>query len=83
VTKRRLRTSENKIWRKICGPVSDAKTNEWRRKFNKKLQEELGLAPVTSYIKRRRLQWFGHIMRRSEEEIIRAVIEWQPEGKIP
>ncbi|KAL4113770.1 hypothetical protein QTP88_017351 [Uroleucon formosanum] len=83
VTKRRLRTFENKIWRKICGPVRDAGTNVWRRKFNKELQEELGLAPVTSYIKGQRLQWFGHIMRRSEEETIRAVIEWQPEGKRP
>ncbi|KAL4113792.1 hypothetical protein QTP88_017365 [Uroleucon formosanum] len=83
VTKRRLRTFENKIWRKICGPVRDAGTNDWRRKFNKELQEELGLAPVTSYIKGQRLQWFGHIMRRSEEETIRAVIEWQPEGKRP
>lgn len=27
VTKRRLRTFENKIWRKICGPVRDARTN--------------------------------------------------------
>jgi hypothetical protein len=27
VTKRRLRTFENKIWRMICGPVHDARTN--------------------------------------------------------
>lgn len=44
---------------------------------------KLGLAPVTSYMKGQRLQWLGHIMRRSEEETIRAVIEWQPEGKRP
>jgi ribosomal 50S subunit-associated protein YjgA (DUF615 family) len=51
--------------------------------MEKELQEELDLAPVTKYIKGQRLQWFGHIMRRSEEETIRAVIEWQPEGKRP
>jgi len=67
----------------ICGPVRDTRTNEWRRMFNKELQEELGLAPVTIYIRRQRLQWFGHIMRRSEGETIRAVIEWKPEGKRP
>jgi hypothetical protein len=83
VTKRRLRTFENKIWRRICEPVRDARTNEWRRKFNKEIQEELGLVPVTSYIKGQRLQRFGHIMRRSEEETIKAAIEWQPEGKRP
>ncbi|KAL4131010.1 hypothetical protein QTP88_008370 [Uroleucon formosanum] len=84
-TKLRLytRTFENKIWRMICGSVRDARTNEWRRKFNKELQEELGLAPVTSYIKGQRLQWFGHIMRKNKEETIRAVIEWKPEMKRP
>jgi len=51
VTVRRLRTFENKIWRMICGPVRDTRTNEWRRKFNEEVQDELGLAPVTSYIK--------------------------------
>jgi len=30
VTKKRLKTSKNKIWRMICGPVHDARTNEWR-----------------------------------------------------
>jgi hypothetical protein len=38
---------------------------------------------MKNYIKGQRLQWFGHIMRRSEEETIRAVIEWQTEGKRP
>jgi hypothetical protein len=83
VMKRRLRTFEYKIWRMICGRVRDARTNEWRRKFNKELQEELSLAPVISYIKGQILQWFGHIMKKSEEKTIRAVIEWKPERKKP
>jgi len=66
----------------ICRPVCDSRTNEWRRKFNKELQKELGLAPVTNYIKRQRLQWFGHITRKSKETT-EAVIEWKPEGKRP
>lgn len=47
MTARRLRTFESKIWRTICGPVRNTRINEWSKKFNKKLQEELGLAPVT------------------------------------
>jgi len=50
-----VKTFENKIWRMICGQVRDIRTNEWKRKFNKELQEELGLAPVTSYIKGQRI----------------------------
>jgi|UniRef100_A0A2S2Q1J2 ribosomal 50S subunit-associated protein YjgA (DUF615 family) len=49
--------------------------------FNKEFQEKLGLAQVTSYIKGQRIQWLGHIMRRSEEETISAVMEWKPGGK--
>jgi len=67
----------------VCGPVRDTRTNEWRRKFNKELQEELGIAPVTSYIKGQRIQWLSRMVRRSKEEIIRAVMEWKPEGKRP
>jgi len=67
----------------ICRPVHDKRTSEQRRKFNKELQEELGKAPVTSYIKGQRIQWLAHIMRRNEQEIIRAVIDWKPERKRP
>jgi len=74
MTVRGLRTFENKIWRMICKSVHDKRTSGWRRKFNKNLQEELGKAPVTSYIKGQRIQWLAHIMRRNEQEIIRAVI---------
>jgi len=77
------RTFENKIWRLTCGPVRDKRTSEWRRIFNKELQEELGIVPVTCYIKGQRIQWLSHIMRRNKQEIIRAVIDWKPEGKRP
>lgn len=81
VTVRRLRTFENIIWRMILEPVCDTKTNEWKRKFNKELKKKTGLN--TSYLKGQRIQWWGHIMRKSEEETIRAVIKWKPLGKRP
>lgn len=43
----------------------------------------LELAPVTSLIKSKRIQWLGHIMRRRENEIVRVALEWKPQGKIP
>jgi hypothetical protein len=63
-TERSLRTFENKVWRIICGPVYDNKTGAWRRKFNWKLQDELRLTPVSSFISGQRIQWFGNVMRR-------------------
>ena len=82
-TERRLRTFENKIWRIICGPVYDNRAGAWRRKFNRELQDELELAPVTSFISGQRIQWLGHVMRRNEEETVRTVLEWKPTGKRP
>lgn len=38
---------------------------------------------IRYYKKGQRLQWFGHIMRKSEEETIRAVIKWKPQGRRP
>jgi len=43
----------------------------------------LELAPVTSFIKGQRIQWLGHIMRRGEDETVRVVLEWKPQGKSP
>ena len=34
-------------------------------------------------VMRRRLEWFGHVKRRDETEIIRAVVELKKEGKRP
>lgn len=48
---RRIISFKNKVWRMICGPVYDTKTIERRRNFNKEFQQELGVAPVTRYIK--------------------------------
>lgn len=82
-TERRLRTFENKIWKKICGPVYDNRTGTWRKKFNRELQDELGLAPVHSFISGQQIQWLGHVMRRNEKETVRAMLEWRPIGKRP
>lgn len=38
---------------------------------------------ITSYIKRPRLKWFGHVKRRGKTNKAKAIMEWQPEGKKP
>jgi len=50
-TERKLRTSENKIWRVICGPVYDNEKGTWRRKYSKELHEEMEIASVVSFMK--------------------------------
>lgn len=50
--KKRLKTYENKIWRRIFGPVIDVKTDQWRKKFNQVLQEELKFVIISWFIKK-------------------------------
>lgn len=72
---------EFNVWRTICGPLYDNGTGARRRKFNRGLQEELKLASVNSG---QPIQQLGHVMRRNEEETVRAVLEWKnPTGKRP
>jgi hypothetical protein len=46
----------------------------WRRKFNKELIEETEMTPIKYYIRCQRIQWFGHIMRGSDNKIIKTVM---------
>lgn len=82
-TERNLRIFEHRVWRKICRPVIDETTGNWRRRYNRKLYDLLELTPVTSFIKGQRIQWLGDIARRQNNEVVRVALEWKPHGKRP
>ena len=50
---------------------------------NEEILEEAKVEPIATVMRRRRLEWFGHIKRRHETENIRAVVEMKMEGKCP
>ena len=55
---------------------------EHRRNYE--ILEEAKVEKIASVImRRRRLEWFGHVKRRDETENIRAVVEMKMEGKRP
>lgn len=41
--------------RTICGPISDDWTGVWRIEFNRELQEEMGMTPAISFVRRQRI----------------------------
>ena len=47
---------------------------------NEEILEETNVEPIATVMRRRRLEWFGHIKRRDETENIRAVVEMKMEG---
>jgi len=67
----------------ICGPKLDVNTGMWRRMFNKELIEETEMTPIKYYIRGRRIQWFGKIMREGDDMITKTVLSWKPTGKRP
>jgi len=63
-TERKLRMFENRVWRKICGPILDDRTGEWRRRCNRELQDMLEMGTITNFIKGHTVAWTHHAARR-------------------
>ena len=50
---------------------------------NEEILEEANVEPIAMVMRRRRLEWFGHLKRRHETENIRAVAEMTMVEKRP
>ena len=50
------------------------------RRRKDEIVEEAIMEPKAMVMRRRRLEWFGHVERRDETENIRAVVELKIEG---
>ena len=59
------------------GGEPDRTPEEWE------ILEEAKVEPIAMVMRRRRLEWFGHVKRRCETENIRAVVEMKMGGKVP
>jgi hypothetical protein len=80
---RKLRVFENKVLRRIFGPLRDKVTGEWRRFHNEELND-LNCSPnIVQVIKSRRMRWVGHVARMGEERGVYRALVGKPEGKRP
>ena len=50
---------------------------------NEEILEEAKVEPIAMFMRRRRLEWFGHVNGRDVTENIRADVEMKIEGKRP
>jgi hypothetical protein len=54
----------------------------WPNKIsNSELWNRTGQSSITSTIKKRKLHWIGHILRRPQHNITRQALDWNPQGK--
>ena len=50
------------------------------RKTNDELWKMMGIEPVIDVVKRNRLRWLGHVLRKDESDWVRRVMEMNVEG---
>jgi hypothetical protein len=75
---RLLSIFEKRILRHIFGPVEENGT--WRRRYNHELYKLFNESDIIRYIKVKRLEWAGHLIRASENRIIKKIFNTIPEG---
>jgi len=79
----RLRVSENRVLRRICGPKRDEVTGDWRKLHNEELNDLYCSANIVRVMKARRMRWAGHVARIGERRSVYSVLVGNPEGKRP
>ena len=61
----------------LCGiSMKDGKTNEELRRL-------AGVEPITTFIRSGRLRWYGHVMRKGNEDWVKKCMEYIVECRRP
>ena len=67
----------------IFGPVIDAVTGQHRIRSNQELRDLYNEADIVHFIKAKKLQWMGHVMRSDDKSILKEIWNGKPPGKRP
>ena len=63
--------------RRMCGvSMKDRRTCE-------ELRELVGVEPMTTVIKSGRLRWYVHVMRKSDDDWVKKIMEYMVEARRP
>jgi hypothetical protein len=68
---------ENRVLRRIFGPMRDEVAGDWRKLHNEELHNWYSSPNIIRMIKSRRMRWAGHVARIGEKRILVG----KPEGK--
>ncbi|KAL4083661.1 hypothetical protein QTP88_028977 [Uroleucon formosanum] len=78
----KLAIFERKILRKIFGPVYNLDLGTFERRKNENLYQLYGKPTILTFIRTKRMEWFGHIWR-AEDDILKKVITATIQKKRP
>ena len=51
------------------------------RRTNKELRRLVGVEPITTFIRSGRLRWYGHVIRKGDEDWVKKCMEYRVEGR--
>ena len=61
----------------MCGiSLTDRRTNE-------ELRTLVGVEPITTLMRSGRMRWYGHVMRKGDEDWVKKCMEYRVEGSRP
>jgi hypothetical protein len=78
---RRLKVFENRVLRRIFGPMRDEVTREWRILHNEELNDLYCSPNIVRVIKSRRMRWAGRVARMGDMSGAYRVLVGRPDGK--
>ena len=73
---------ERKIMREICGATTTG-DGYWGIKTDQEINDILKGQNVIGFIKKQRLNWLGHVERKTEYNIVQKIKRWKPMSKRP
>jgi hypothetical protein len=79
----RLRVFENRVLRRIFGPMRDEVIRGWRKLHNEQLHNLYCSPSIIRIIKSRKMRWAGHVARMGELKNGYRILVGKPEGKRP
>jgi len=50
------------------------------RVSSKGMRERLGLDDITSALQQNRLQWYGHVLQKEDNDLVKKCMEYEMEG---
>ena len=50
---------------------------------SKKLRERLGVDGITLVLQQNRLRWYGHVLRKDDDDWVKKCMEYEVEGSRP
>ena len=78
---RGLRVFENRVLRRVFGPMKDEVTGKWKQLQNEELNDLYCSPNIVRVIKPRKMRWAGHVVRMGEKRGVYRVLVGKPEGK--